>query len=88
MEREARAELVHLHGVVDDELGRDERVDGRGVAAERDHCLAHGGEVHDRRDAGEVLQEDSRRSEGDLALGLGVRLPAADGTHLVGAADS
>ena len=33
-EGEARRELVDLHGVVDDELGREEGVDPGGIAAE------------------------------------------------------
>ncbi len=82
----ARAELVDLHRVVDDELGGDLRIDGGGLAAEVDHRLAHCGEVDDRRDAREVLQQDARRAEGDLVLGLGLRIPAGDGAHLVGAA--
>ena len=34
-ERAGAAALVDLDGVVDDEVGRDERVDARGIAAER-----------------------------------------------------
>ena len=45
----ARAEDVDLHGVVDDQLGRDERVDLRRVAAEVGHRVAHRGEVDDAR---------------------------------------
>ena len=82
----ARAELVDLHRVVDDELGGDLRIDRRGLAAEVDHRLAHRGQVDDRRDAREVLQEHARGAEGDLVLGLGLRVPAGDGAHLVGAA--
>ena len=79
----ARAELVHLHRVVDDELGRDLRVDRRRVAAERHHRLAHGGKVDDRRHAREVLQKDTRGTEGDLVAGIGVGVPAGDRAHLV-----
>ena len=58
-ERPAVAEPVDLHGVVDDEVGRDERVDLRRVAAELGHRVAHDGQVHDRRDPGQVLQHDA-----------------------------
>ena len=44
-----RAEDVGDHGVVDDQLGRRERVDLGRVAAEVGHRLAHGGEVDDAR---------------------------------------
>ena len=56
------AERVDLHRVVDDELGRDERVDLRGVAAERRHRVAHRGEVDDRGHAGEVLHHARARA--------------------------
>jgi hypothetical protein len=46
-ERVARAEDVDLHGVVDDQLDRHERIDLGRVAAEVGHRVAHGGEVDD-----------------------------------------
>ena len=48
-----------------------ERVDARRVAAEVGHRVAHGREVDDRGDAGEVLQDDPRGHERDLGLGAG-----------------
>ena len=71
--------MVHHHRVVDHQLGRDQRVDAARVAAELRHCVAHGGEIHYRRHAGEILHDHARRREGDLALrklrgiGLGER---------------
>ena len=70
-------ELVDLHRVVDDEVGGRERVDLLGVAAQRRDRLAHRGEVDDRRDAGEVLQEDARGLERDLAVGRLLRVARA-----------
>ena len=78
-DREAVRELVHLHRVVDDELDREERVDLLRVAAEVVHRVPHRGEVDDRRNAGEVLQEDAARRERDLLRRLGARHPAGDG---------
>ena len=49
-EREPRPELVHLHGVVDHELGRDHRIDLPRVAAHVVHRVAHRREVDDRRE--------------------------------------
>ncbi len=66
LERVGCAVFVHLHGVVDDQFGRSERVDVLRVAAQPRHRLAHGGEVHDHRDTGEVLHDHARRREGDL----------------------
>ena len=66
---------IDLHGVVDDEVDGLEGVDALGVAAERLQRLAHGSEVDDGGHAGEVLQEDARGREGDLALLAGVGAP-------------
>ena len=69
LERLGRAEDVGDDRVVDDHLGRGERVDLRRVAAEVLHRLAHGGEVDDAGHAGEVLHDHARRRELDLLLG-------------------
>ena len=69
LERGGRAELVDDHRVVDDEVDGDERVDLLRVAAEALHAVAHGGEIDDRRHAGEVLHQDARRAEADLLAG-------------------
>ena len=48
------------------------------------HGVAHGGEVDDRRHAGEVLHQHAGRAEGDLALGLAlVGQPVGDGLDVV-----
>ncbi len=77
-DREARRELVHLDRVVDDELGGELRVDLHRIAAEIPHGVSHGREVHDRGDAGEVLQQDATGRERDLLRGLGRRYPGRD----------
>jgi hypothetical protein len=60
------AEAVDLHGVVDHQVGRDQRVDQRRVAAEGAHGIAHGGEVDHAGDAGEVLHHHAGGQEGHL----------------------
>jgi hypothetical protein len=70
--------------VVDDHLGGRERVDLGRVATELGHRLAHGGEVDDARDAGEVLHDHARRRELDLLAGVRVRVPAGDRLDVVG----
>ncbi len=77
-DREPRRELVHLDGVVDDELRGDERVDLGRVAAAVEHRVSHRGEVDDRGDAGEVLQQHSPGPKRDLTRGLGLRIPRRD----------
>ncbi len=74
-ERVAAAEGVHLHGVVDDELRRHERVDQRRVAAHRRHGVAHRGQVHHGRHPGEVLHDHARGRERDLLGGSRRRVP-------------
>ena len=78
LDRQMRCELVDLDGMVDDELDRDERVDGARGAALVAHRVAHGGEVDDGGYAGEVLQQHARRVERDLLRRLGVCDPAGD----------
>ena len=74
-ERRPRSERVHLDRVVDHELGRDERIDLRRIAAEIGHCIPHRGEVDDCGHARQVLQQDARGRERDLAGRLGFRVP-------------
>ena len=78
------AELVGDHGVVDDQLGRGQRVDLRRVAAELLDGLTHGGEVHDAGHAGEVLHDHAGRRELDLLARLGLGVPAAERPDVVG----
>ena len=74
-ERVRAAEHVGHHRVVDDEFGRDERVDLGRVAAEGLHGLAHRGQVHHGGHAGQVLQDDPGRGELDLGVGFLGRIP-------------
>ena len=78
------AELVDLDGVVDDQLGGLEGVDPLGVAAEGAHGVAHGGQIDDGGDAGEVLHEDAGGHEGDLAGGFGLGVPVGEELDVVG----
>src|ERR1019366_6336140 len=73
------SEDVGYHRVVDDQFGRDERIDLSRVAAEVAHGLAHGGEVDHGRYAGEVLQDHPGWGELDLSAGLGRRVPLREG---------
>ena len=66
------------HGVVDDHLGRVQRVDLVRVAAQGAHGLTHGCKIHNTRHAGEVLHEDAGRGELDLHARLCGRVPVCD----------
>jgi hypothetical protein len=83
-ERVRAAEHVRHHGVVDDQLGRAERVDLGRVTAQGLHGLPHRGQVDHRRDAGQVLQDDPGRGELDLGVGLLARIPPGERRHVVG----
>ena len=52
--------------MVDDQFGREERIDSFRIAAHAPHGFTHGGEIDDRGYACEVLQEDACRHECDL----------------------
>ena len=75
-QRVLRSVLVHLHGMIDHELRRRERVDFLRVAAETRHGLAHRREIDDGGDTREVLHDHACRREGDLVAGRGMRIPA------------
>ncbi len=62
------AEVVDDDRMVDHEVDRNERIDPVGVAAEGGHRVAHGGEIDDRRHAGEVLHQHARGAESDLVF--------------------
>ncbi len=78
------AELVDLDGVVDDQLGGLEGVELLGIAAEGLDGVAHGGEIDDGGDAGEVLHEDAGGHVGDFAAGLGLGVPVGEEVDVVG----
>jgi hypothetical protein len=74
-QRVGRAEVVHLHGVVDHEFRGKQRIDAFGIATHRRHGVTHGGKVHDGRDTREILQHDAGRVKSDLRVGLRLRIP-------------
>ena len=84
LEGDRGAGLVHLDGMVDHQLNRLEGIDLPGVSSHPLHRVAHRGQIDDRGDAGEILEEHPARSEGDLLRGDGLRVPRAEGLHVVG----
>jgi len=78
----ARAELIDLDGVIDDEFGGEKRINALGIAAHFLNGFAHRGEIDDGRDAGKVLQEDPGGHEGDFFL-HGVWLPGGESGDVV-----
>ncbi len=75
VDRTGRTVAVHLHGMVDDQLGRLQGIDAFRITAQLRHGVAHGGEVDHGRHAGKVLHQHARRSKGDFHVGFGLRVP-------------
>ncbi len=76
-------EGIDLDGVVDDEVAGDEGIDLGGVAVEAEHGGAHGGEIDDTGDAGEILEDDASGHEGDFGVAGTFRIVAGDGEDIV-----
>ena len=82
----SRAELVHLHGVVNHKFGREQRIDFFRVAAKIANCVAHRGEVNNGRHAREILEQDARGHERNFffsGAGRAGGIPAGEGAHVV-----
>ncbi len=77
------AEAVDHHRMIDHQVDRHQRIDLRGIGAAGKHRIAHRREVDDGGNAGEVLHQDPRRSEGDLPLGAPALQPRGDGADIL-----
>ena len=73
--RQHRAELVHLHRVVDHQINGHHGVDLARVTAQAHHGIAQRRQVDHAGHAGEILQNDTCRLEGDLDLACAVGPP-------------
>lgn len=81
---EGGSELINLHGVIDDQIDGHDGIDAIGLAAQASHGGAHGGQIDDRRHAGEVLQDDPSRFEGYLERLGHLRRPAGQSLDVFG----
>lgn len=77
------AGAVHLDGVVDDHLRRDEQVDQGGIVAQGLDGITHSGQVDHAGHACEVLHEHPSGAELDLPVGLGLGVPVQKLVQLV-----
>ena len=66
VERIRSAEVIHLDGVVDHQVGGQQRIGAAGIAAHGGQSVTHRGQIHHAGHAGEILQQDARRHEADL----------------------
>ena len=84
LERHAGAERIDHHRVIDDEIDGRQRIDLVRVAPQRRDRVAHGGKIDHGRDAGEILHQDPRGTEGDLPVASLLLQPVRDGADIVG----
>jgi hypothetical protein len=70
--------------VVDDQFRRDEGIDALGVATQSLDGVAHGAQIDDGGDAGEVLHEDAGRHVSNFAIGLGFGVPVGKELDVAG----
>jgi hypothetical protein len=78
------AEDVRDDRMVDDQLGRNQRVDPARVAAEPGHRIPHRHQIHYTRHPREVLHQHPRGRELNLGAALSGRIPGAEGADLLG----
>ena len=64
-------ELIHLHGVIYDQVGGDQRIGEFRIGAQFFQRIAHGSQIDHARYAGEILQQHARRHKGDFLRFLG-----------------
>jgi Pyridine nucleotide-disulphide oxidoreductase len=84
LERIRRAEYVRHYRVIDHEFRRRQWVDLGWITTEINHCLAHRGQIYDRRDTREVLHDYPRRRELDFRFRFRVRVPGSERSDVVG----
>ena len=77
------AEGVDLNGVVDDQIDANLRIDLGGITLEATHRRAKRGEIDHGGHAGEVLQDDAGRLEGQLVRAGIRRVPRRQPSHVV-----
>ena len=77
------AEEINHDRVVDHEINRRDRIDLLWISAEFHNGFAHGGEVYDRRNAGEVLQQNACWAVSDLRRAALVVHPAGKSLDVV-----
>src|SRR5215475_15314539 len=65
-ERGGCAELVDLHGMIDDEIDLLKRIDFLGVPTHFFDYVTHRREVYDCRNTSEILHQDAGRPKRDL----------------------
>ena len=61
--------------MVNHQFGRLQRINSVRVATEIFHGITHGCKINDRRNAGKILHQYTRRAEGNFTIRLRLRIP-------------
>ena len=69
---------IDLHGVIDDEIDRHERLDDFRIAAQSLHRAAHRREIDHQRHAGKILEDNARDDEGNFLVRRRLRVPVGE----------
>ena len=78
-----RSEKVHLHRVVDDEIHRHQRLDDLRIFLQVGDSRAHGCQIDEQRDTGEVLEHNARDNEGNFFRGGRLGIPRGQGLDVL-----
>lgn len=83
IERICRAGLICHDAMIDYQVDRYLRIDPRRIGAPPVHGVAHGGQIDNARNPGEVLHQHAGRTVLDLARGAIVLLPFDEGADVI-----
>ena len=61
-----RAEIIDLHGMIDNQIHRNQRVDFGGISAQVFDGIPHSRQIDNCRDTRKVLHQHPGRMKGDL----------------------
>ena len=73
---------VDLDGVIDDQIHRDERFDDFRILFQPGHGIAHRRQINQKRDSGEILQDDPGHGEGNFLRSRLGGIPAGQIFHI------
>jgi hypothetical protein len=68
--------------VINDEVNWAKWVDLLSITTESLHGISHGSQIYDSWDAGEILQDDSGRLEGNFKILLRALTPVEDSLNI------
>ena len=79
--------MINHQRMIAHQVNRNQRIDFCRISAKREHGITHGRKIHERRDSGEILHQDARRTECDLAVRFAPIIEPSNGGLDIAAAD-